>query len=60
MSNGAIKTVNELHIYIDGKFDMLRTEIRNIRKVTFWMGGLAGGIVTGIVVGLFKLVGWIK
>jgi hypothetical protein len=43
------KTTRELLIYIKGEISELKTEISNIRKITFWMGGLAGAVASAIV-----------
>jgi len=60
MGNSEPKTIRELYFYIQGEFKAIREELQNARKITFWIGGIAGGIVTGLIIGLFKLLGVIK
>jgi hypothetical protein len=50
------KTVRELYFYMDGRFDTIETDIKNMRKVTFWIGGITGAIFSGIVATLFKFI----
>jgi hypothetical protein len=61
------KTVRELYFYIDGKFDTMKEtiegelstineSIKNTRKITFWIGGITGAIVSGVMIGVFKFL----
>ena len=61
------ETVAELHIYleerfktIDAKFETVNTKIDESNKAAFKSGGMAGAILTGVILGFFKIVEWIK
>ena len=57
MSNNEPKTIRELYFYCKGEFEILQVEIKNMRKITFWIGGLTGGIISAVIAGLFKIFG---
>lgn len=70
MANGEPKTVKELCFYIRGELSVMRAEakgefntlkesLNNIKRTTFWFGGIAGAIISGVIVGLLKLLGGI-
>jgi hypothetical protein len=54
------KNIRELYIQMEAQFESVKLEIKNIRKVTYWVGALTGGIVstivTAILIGLYKLL----
>jgi hypothetical protein len=52
-----IKTVNELYIHMMGEFRLVTEKIDNMKRITFWFGGIAGAIVSGVILGLLKLLG---
>jgi hypothetical protein len=50
MSNGEPKTVRELYFWMKGEFD-------SIKRMVYWISGLTATIISGIIVGLIKLLG---
>ena len=48
------KNTRELYFYVKGEFDGIRQEIRGIKKITFWIGGITGGVIGAIVILVFK------
>ncbi len=56
MSETEPKTIRELYFYMQGEFETINSKL----KLVFWVGGLAGMIFSGIIVGFFKLIKWIK
>ena len=49
------KNTRELYFFVKGQFDGIKQEIRNTRKFTFWIGGLTGGVVSGLIILAFKI-----
>lgn len=57
MTNNEPKTIRELYFYIQGEFKTIREDLQNTRRIVFWIGGIAGSIATGVILGLFKILG---
>lgn len=58
-----IYTVRELYLYMEGQFDAIQERLRNLncrideyKKFAFWVGGMSGAIVGGLIIVLFKTV----
>ena len=58
--NNTPRTIRELYFFVEGEFETLKSEIKNLRKITFWIASVTGSIITGIIIGILKLSGWIK
>jgi len=55
--NGKVHTVNELYIKIKGDFTLMNERIDNLKSTTYWIGALSGGIISGLIIGAFKVFG---
>jgi len=49
------RTIRELCFYIDGKFEGLTKEIRDIRKFVYWIAGITMVAATSISIGIIKV-----
>jgi len=54
---GHPSTIDELYYYIEGEFKILRNEIANMKKFTYWVAGTASAAAVSIFVGILKLLG---
>jgi hypothetical protein len=51
------RTIRELWFLLDGRLDTIEVKISNIKKVTFWIGGITGGVISGLILLAFKIFG---
>ena len=60
MNNVIPKNTRELYFFVHGEFKSLNAKLDDIKKTTFWIGGLAGTVFGAMIIGIFKIIKWIR
>lgn len=48
------QTIRELFFYIEGEFENLRKEVKNVKKFSYWVAGIISLGVTSISIAIIK------